>query len=227
MQVYEAVRKEDWYKWNPKLHARIVAMVTKCEELDALTSDLLGLQDSLTLKQRMDLGCALIESYACQGLQKEAHEAFQSLCELPIAKARPLGYKAMVRAYALSGNPVAAESLLRDMKSNRYSASTDEWKALLFSYGKSGMLTDMERIAEEIQRDGMSLEPAGFNMMISAYCLAESLGKMLATLSRMDEAGTSPNMVTWNALTKACPTLAAVGIGGSGALLNPSTLLDR
>lgn len=224
--MYESLIEAVWYKWDARLHARILAMVAKREH-GTTASQALKTQEALTLKQRVELDCALIESYALQGLQDHAEEAFQSVCRLPLPKAVLLGYRAMVRAYSLLGNPCEAENTLRAMQAAGYRASVDEYKALLSGYGNLRMLKEMEGIARELGEQGLSLDAAGFNMMISAYGQAKNCDKMVEVIQRMDDAGVHLTLISWNVLTKACPTLIAVGQERSGALASPSTLLDR
>ena len=225
--MYEAVRKGVGYKWDAKLHARVVAIVSKDKQMFGNSSHILELQETLSPKQKVELECALIESYLSQGLVNQAHEAFHRLCELPLAKSRSLGYRALVRAYSAAEKPVEAEKMLMELKSLGCTPSVEDYKALLLGFGKLGMLTDMERIADDLQKKGTKLDTAGFNVMISAYCYAGMLERMVDIFLQMDEAGVSPSLVSWNALTKACPTLTAMGLEGAGALAGPETLRSR
>lgn len=228
LQMYEAVRKEVRYKWDANLHARIVAMVSKdINQTFANSSHILEPQESLAPKQKAELECALIESYMSQGLVDQANEAFHRLCELPLAKSRTLGYRALVRAYSAAAKPVEAENILMELQSKGCPPSVDDYKALLLGFGKLGMLADMERIADDLRRKGMRLDTAGFNIMISAYCYAGRLERMVENFLQMDKAGIRPSLISWNALTKACRTLAAVDSEGSGALASPQTLSSR
>lgn len=220
LQMYEVVRKGARYKWDANLHARIVAMVSKHNQVFANSSHILELQETLAPKQMAELECALIESYISQGLVDQANEAFHRLCELPLAKARTLGYRALVRAYSAAAKPVEAEKVLMELQS----PSVDDYKALLLGFGKLGMLTGMERIADVLRKKGMKLDTAGFNILISAYCYAGRLERMVEIFLQMDDSGVRPSLVSWNALTKACGTLAAVG---SGSLASPQSLLSR
>nr|PNR37624.1 hypothetical protein PHYPA_020733 [Physcomitrium patens] len=225
--VYEAVRKETKYKWDANLHARIVAMVAKDEQLLANSSQLLEPRETLNLKQRAQLECALIECYIIQGLMNQAHESFLRICELPLAKSRSLGYRALVRGYSAAEKPVEAEKMLLEWKLTGYLPSVDDYKALLLGYGKLEMLSDMERITNDLQMIGMKLDTAGFNIMITAYCYAGRLERMVEIFQQMDEAGVRPSLVSWNALTKACRALAGVGLEVSGAMASPQTLFSR
>ncbi|KAG0563188.1 hypothetical protein M758_8G009500 [Ceratodon purpureus] len=227
LPMYEAVRKGARYKWDANLHARIVAMVSKGKQTFADSSHILEPLEILSPKQRAELECALIESYISQDLVNQAYEAFHRLCELPLAKSRSLGYRALVRAYSAAEKPVEAEKTLMELKSLGCPPTVDDYKALLLGFGKLGMLTDMERIAADCRKTGMKLDTAGFNMMISAYCYAGMLERMVEIYLQMEEAGIRPSLVSWNALTKACPTLVAVGVEGTGALASPQTLCNR
>lgn len=220
--MYEAVRQGARYKWDAKLHARIVAMVTNQSFSDF--SHILEPQAALAPKQEAELECALIESYMSQGLVDQANEAFRRLCELPLARSRTLGYRALVRAYSAAANPGEAEKILR---SEGFSPSLDDYKAILLGFGKLGMVVDMERIAVELRRNGMRLDTAGYNMMISAYCYAGMLERMVEVFLQMEEIGLRPSLVSWNALTKACCTLATLEGKGRGALATPQSLLSR
>jgi len=222
--MYEAVRKGARYKWDANLHARIVAMFSNDTQTFANSSHILEPQENLAPKQKAELECALIESYISQGLVDQAHEAFHRLCELPLAKSRTLGYRALVRAYSAAEKPVEAEKILMELKAKGCQPSLDDYKALLLGFGKIGMLNDMERIADDLRMKGMKLDTAGFNIMISAHCYARRLERMVKIFLQMDEAGVRPSLVSWNALTKACHTLAAVG---SGALASPQSLRSR
>lgn len=227
LQMYEAVRKGARYKWDANLHARIVAMVSKEKETFADSAHILEPEETLAPKQKAVLECALIESYISHGLVNQAHEAFHRLCGLPLAKCRSLGYRALVRAYSAAEKPIEAENMLMELKSLGCPPSVDDYKALLLGFGKLGMLTDMERIADDLRKKGMKLDTAGFNILISAYCYAGMLDRMVEVFLQMDVAGVRPSLVTWNSLTKACPTLVPVGLEGAGALASPQILCSR
>lgn len=224
LPMYEAVRKGARYKWDANIHARIVAMVSNNKQMLDASAYILEPQEILAPKQKAELECALIESYISQGLVDQAHEAFHRLCELPLAKSRVLGYRALVRAYSAAEKPVEAERILMELKLKGCPPSLDDYKVLLLGFGKLGMLTDMERIADDLRKKGMKLDTAGFNTMISACCYAGRLDRMMEIFLEMDEAGLRPSLVSWNALTKACRTLAAVD---SGALASPQSLRSR
>lgn len=132
-----------------------------------------------------------------------------------------------MRAYSAAEMPVEAEEMLVELESLGCAPSVDEYKALLLGFGKLGMLTDMERIADGLRTKGMKLDTAGFNIMISAYCCAGMLERMVEIFLQMDVAGVRPSLVSWNALTKACPTLVAVSLEGTGALASPQILRSR
>lgn len=223
--MYEAVRQGAKFKWDAKLHARIVTMVSMdTNQTSSDLSHILEPQAALAPKQEAELECALIESYMSQGLVDQADEAFRRLCDLPLARSRTLGYRALIRAYSAAANPGEAEKILR---SDGFSPLLDDYKAILLGYGKLGMVVDMERIADEVRRNGMRLDTAGYNMMISAYCYAGMLERMVEVFLQMEEIGLKPSMVSWNALTKACCTLVTLAGKDRGALVTPQDLLSR
>ena len=227
LQMYEAVRKGARYKWDASLHASIVAMVSKDKQAFAIASHVLEPEETLAPKQKAELECALIESYISQGLVTQAHEAFQRLCGLSLAKSRSLGYRTLVHAYSAADLPIEAEEILAKLESLGCAPSVDEYKALFLEFGKLGMLTNMERIADGLRMKGMKLDIAGFNIMISAYYCVGMLERMVKIFLQRDVAGVRPLLVSWNALTKACPTLVAVGLEGIGVLASPQILCSR
>jgi pentatricopeptide repeat protein len=228
LQMYKMVRDAVWYKWDARLHARIVALLAKDGQSNAaMLQDLPEVQEFLSLAQRADLGCALIESYARCGLQSHALAAFQDLQSLPLARAVPFAYKTLIRAYCVLDLPSEAEQFLREMQVAGYQPSGDEYKSLLHGFGRNGMLREMEMLACEMCNQGVALDTAGFNMIISSYGQAGQHDKMVEVVDRMIAAGVEPNLVSWNALTKACPSLITAFSDGCGLLASPELLLLR
>jgi len=228
LPMYKMVRDAVWYKWDARLHARIVALLAKDGQSNAaMLQDLPEVQEFLSLPQRADLGCALIESYAHCGLQSHALAAFQDLQSLPLARAVPFGYKSLIRAYCVLDLPSEAEQFLRAMQVAGYQPSGDEYKSLIHGFGRNGMLREMEMLACEMCNQGVALDTAGFNMIISSYGQAGQHDKMVEVVDRMIAAGVEPNLVSWNALTKACPSLITALSDGCGLLASPELLLLR
>lgn len=223
LPMYLSLADAPWFKWNPQLHAELVALLTKFEQTLHAQSLLDGLEEKLHPKQLMDFHRALVQHYARYGLKDEVLTTFKGLQVLSHPHAMVFSLSSLLQAYASMDLPHEAHAILHDMQCQGLKPSAKDFKAVIFSFGKCGMFDDMETLACDMEKMKLLNDPVVFNMIITTYATVENHIKIKHWLDKMLALDIKPSIRSVNGIAKACRVLTRISKSNTyvrmGALL--------
>ncbi|KAJ7548433.1 hypothetical protein O6H91_07G012100 [Diphasiastrum complanatum] len=206
MQVYQQVKDAAWSSQICQLVSSMVALLAKAgrqHEMDTVLRDTHG---RLGLSEKTKFGCALVGSYAQLGLWADALQQFDALS----CFAGPQRFRSLLRAQASMNLPQEAEKTFEELRIAGYEPCADDYKSLMFSYGRCGDFESMGGVLELMRDHEQAIDTTIYNMMLVSYGMAHKYFETSLTLQRMLDAGIAPSIKTMNALTNACPSLLAL-----------------
>lgn len=207
MKVYK--HQDGWYKKNVALQARLLAILRKMEQVETAKALMVEVLDDHGPKQRMQLHCALIESYAHCGLHDQVIEGVAESQQISYPNASLWSYRSLLKAYTIMKRPHQAEEVLVSMKVAGMKPNLDDHKLVLETFSKERYLEDMERLFCEMTVAGL-LDQAAFNMTLAAYSQANKHEQIVETLRVMVCRGMPVSVRAWNAICRACPVLNSI-----------------
>eukprot|EP01018_Ginkgo_biloba_P011384 Gb_07190 [translate_table: standard] len=226
LPMYRMIREADWYKWNAKLHAQLIALLEKFEQQDEAQSLSLEAKQNLSSVDKLRFYCALIEHYSKCGLKDQILSTYNLLKQLPHKSVDVIGYKSLISALAVLNLPREAEEILREMEDAGYKPSPNEFKGVLFAYGRCGHFQEMENILKLMENHGHSADTVTINMILSCYGSYREYTSIKIWLRRMHIGNIDLSIRTYNAIANACPTLISFALLREDIPLSVGSLLD-
>ncbi|XP_024536888.1 pentatricopeptide repeat-containing protein At2g17033-like [Selaginella moellendorffii] len=205
---------------NVRIHGHIAALMAKARETVEADAFVAGFDDELGESERVKFRCALLEFYARYGLWERAHREFGELEGLGRAAAAA-GRRALFQAQAKFGDPFKAEETLNSIKASGERVSSRSYKSLLVSFGRAAIYGKVDEVLEAMLKAGHKLDAATFNTMLAAYGTHRKYREMLEVMEMMEEARIGLTVLSWNAVSNACPVLAQL----TGDAQEPESLL--
>ncbi|KAJ3693943.1 hypothetical protein LUZ60_009423 [Juncus effusus] len=205
--VYSRISKTNWFKWNPKTAASIATFLELQNEsfqAETLISDSISRLD----KSPKDLSlfyCNLIESLSRYGLTQKANEVYMKLQSMPLSGRKP--FELMIKSLCLMGNPIEAESKLKEMILLGYHPSRFEFVLIAQSYGKLDSFLEMERVIGLMEEFGVKIDTICANVILSCYGDLGDLEQMVSWLKKMTNLGVPFCLRTFNTCLISCQTL--------------------
>ncbi|KAF7127922.1 hypothetical protein RHSIM_Rhsim11G0078500 [Rhododendron simsii] len=182
--LYLKISEANWFDWNPKLVADLIALLDKRGQMDQAQILILksGLFDSYT---RLKL---LMSSPSSLYVKRRAFEAMMS------------GLCAMVL-------PFEAENLMEEMRDLALKPSVVEFRSGTYAYGRLGLLNDMKRCLNLTESEGFGLDTVYSNMILTSFGAHDKLSEMVLWLRRIRNSGVGLSIRTYNSALKSCPTI--------------------
>ncbi|KAJ1690421.1 hypothetical protein LUZ63_014576 [Rhynchospora breviuscula] len=202
--VYSRVSKTNWFRWNPKTAASIVALLelqNGSMEAEILVTDSI----SRLSKSSKDLSIFysnLIESLSNHGLTQRANEVYTKLQSIPLSGRR--SFELAIKSLCLMGKPTEAESKLKEMILLGYHPSRFEFALVAQSYGKLGSFSEIEQVMRLMEESGLEIDTVCANVVLSCYADHEELTDLASWLQRMRELGISFSLRTYNSTLNSC-----------------------
>lgn len=225
LPIYKTITQAHWYEWNAKLHANLIVLLEKYEQWDEAQSSL-ELTKNLSPAGKVRFYCALIEFYSKFGLKDQVLSAYDILKELPHKSVHVIGYKSLINALAVMNFPHEAEEILKQMKGSGCKPSADEFKCILYSYGRCGHFQEMERTLELLEGCGYLVDTATMNMVLKSYGSSQDYGSIMTWLKRMQAERINLSTRTYNAVANSCPTLVSFALLHKAIPLSTRSLLN-
>ncbi|CAL9104317.1 unnamed protein product [Musa textilis] len=224
--LYERISEASWFSWKPKLAASVVALLAKqgrCADAETLTLD--AVSRSKTHRDLALFYCDLIECFSEQGLEQPVLETYARLREVPFAGRRP--YESMIKALCLMGMPGEAEAKLREMASSGCKPSPFEFRSVIQSYGRSGLLSEMQRVVGSMEEAGLPIDTVCVNVVLSCYGHHGELPEMASWMTKMREKGIGFSIRTFNCVLNSCPRVVSIASDAGSFPLSMEELLQK
>ncbi|XP_065016289.1 pentatricopeptide repeat-containing protein At2g17033-like [Musa acuminata AAA Group] len=224
--LYERISEASWFSWKPKLAATVVALLEKqgrCAEAETLTLD--AVSRSKTHRDLALFYCDLIECFSEQGLEQPVLETYARLREVPFAGRRP--YESMIKALCLMGMPGEAEAKLKEMASSGCKPSPFEFRSVIQSYGRSGLLSEIRRVVGSMEDAGLPIDTVCVNVVLSCYGHHGELPEMASWMTKMREKGIGFSIRTFNCVLNSCPRVVSIASDAGSLPLSMEELLQK
>lgn len=226
LPMYCAIKEADWYKWNSKLHAHMIALLEKYEQQDEAHSLHLEANENLNPVDKIKFYCSLIEYYSKCGLKDQILSTYILLKDLPHRSVDAIGYKSLISALAVMNLPSEAEEILREMEASGYKPCPNEFKCILYAHGRCGHFQEMEGTLKLLESCGYSVDTVTMNMILSCYGSYQEYKSIKTWLRRMQVDNIELSIRTYNAVANSCPTLISFALLHEDISLSTGSLLD-
>ncbi|KHN11512.1 Pentatricopeptide repeat-containing protein [Glycine soja] len=192
-QLYTGISQAPWFSWNPTTVAKLVALLHS-----------LGHQS----RQR-DLVLfygKLIDSHSKRNSHTAFDAAFGYLHNLVRTSSslhvKRRAYQYMVSGLCLMDRPREAEDLVLGLQPSGF-----EYKSIVYGYGRLGLFNDMNRVVDEMERNGFAVDTVCYNMVLSTYGIHGEHVEMVRWLRRMSNSGVPFSVRTYNSVSNSCPSI--------------------
>ncbi|XP_016468300.1 pentatricopeptide repeat-containing protein At2g17033 [Nicotiana tabacum] len=214
LPLYLEISEASWFDWNSKLVADLVALLYKLERFDEAETLVTETVSKLGGRER-DLCSFYSQLIHSQSKHKSEKGVLDFCTKLKLFLScsssvylKQQGYASMVDAFCSIGLPRDAEELIEEMKELGLKLSKFEFRALVYSYGKSGFFSDMKRIVGQMESMGLQLDTVGANMVLNSFGSQYELSEMVSWLQKMDVSGVPFSIRTYNSVLNSCPTIS-------------------
>lgn len=226
LPMYSAIKEANWYKWNTKLHAHLIALLEKYEQQDEAHSLRLEANENLKPVDKIKFYCSLIEYYSKCGLKDQILSTYKLLKDLPHKSVDAIGYKSLISALSLMNLPNEAEEILTEMEASGYKPSPNEFKSILYAHGRCGHFQEMEGTLNLLESCGHPVDTVTINMILSCYGTYQEYKSIKTWLRRMQVDNIDLSIRTYNAVANSCPTLISFALLHEDIPLSTGSLLD-
>lgn len=212
-QLYLSITEASWFNWNAKLVADVIAVMYKHEQFDEAETLILETMKKIGIQERnvCNFYCNLIESSAKHQLKESVSDLYNYMKHIFTGSSsnyvKKRAYESMVRSLCDIGQPREAEDLMEEMRELGLKQSDFEIRALVYAYGKIGLVEDMKRNVIELQNQGFELDTVCANMVLSSLGTHGELSEMVSWLQRMKSLRIQFSVRTYNSVLNSCPTI--------------------
>ncbi|KAL5561259.1 hypothetical protein UlMin_031006 [Ulmus minor] len=211
--LYSRIKEESWFDFNTKLVADLAALLDKqgkhreSEALISETSAKLGNRQ----REISIFYCNLLESCSKRSSKHGFDSSYSYLCQLlensSSVYVKRRVFESVVGGLCTMDRPGEAESLIEEMKDKGLKPSVFEFRSVMYSYGRLGLLEDMIRIANQMESEGLEIDTVSSNMILSSYGVNRDLPQMVLWLRKMKASGIPFSIRTYNTVLNSCPTI--------------------
>ncbi|XP_055808288.1 pentatricopeptide repeat-containing protein At2g17033 [Solanum dulcamara] len=214
LPLYLEISEASWFDWNSKLVADLVALLYKLKRFDEAETLVAETVSKLGSRER-DLCSFYSQLILSQSKHKSERGVLDFCTKLKLVLLcsssvylKQRGYTSMVEGFCLIGLPRQAEELMEEMKELGLKLSKFEFRALVYSYGKSGYLRDMKRIVVEMESMGLQLDTVSSNMVLNSFGSHNELSEVVSSLQKIEASGVPFSIRTYNSVLNSCPTIS-------------------
>lgn len=214
LQLYLEISEASWFDWNSKLVADLVALLYKLERFDEAETLVTETVSKLGGRER-DLCSFYSQLIHSQSKHKSEKGVLDFCTKLKLFLScsssvylKQQGYASMVDAFCSIGLPREAEEFMEEMKELGLKLSKFEFRALVYSYGKSGCFSEMKRIVGQMDGLGLKLDTVGANMVLNSFGSQYELSEMVSWLRKMKASDVPFSIRTYNSVLNSCPTIS-------------------
>uniref|UniRef100_A0A0E0K7W1 Pentacotripeptide-repeat region of PRORP domain-containing protein n=1 Tax=Oryza punctata TaxID=4537 RepID=A0A0E0K7W1_ORYPU len=203
LEIFELLRKQQWYKPRSQTYARLLMMLGKCRQPAAATA-LFKVMLSERLKPTVDVYTALVGAYGYSGLLDEALATVEQMKGAADCKPDEYTFCVLINCCSKLRRFDRIPAILDEMSYLGLQCNAVIHNAIIDGYGKAGMLEEMENALTSMLEDG-DIVPDIYTMnsIIWAYGNhGNRINEMERWYSEFQLMGVEPDTQTFNIMIK-------------------------
>ncbi|KAF7126428.1 hypothetical protein RHSIM_Rhsim11G0194300 [Rhododendron simsii] len=211
--LYLKISEATWFDWNPKLVADLIALLDKRGQMDQAQILMSDAVSKLQLQERALalFYCNLIDSHSKHRSKPGLFDSYTRLKLLMSSSSsvyvKRRAFEAMMSGLCAMDLPFEAENLMEEMRELALKPSVFEFRSVIYTYGRLGLLNDMKRCLTLMESEGFGLDTVCSNMILTSFGAHGELSEMVLWLQRIRNSGVGLSIRTYNSALKSCPTI--------------------
>ncbi|KAB8089886.1 hypothetical protein EE612_014917, partial [Oryza sativa] len=203
LEIFELLRKQQWYKPRSQTYARLLMMLGKCRQPGPATA-LFKVMLSERLKPTVDVYTALVGAYGYSGLLDEALATVEQMKGVADCKPDEYTFSVLINCCSKLRRFDRIPAILDEMSYLGLQCNAVIHNAIIDGYGKAGMLEEMENALTSMLEDGDSVPDIyTMNSIIWAYGNhGNRIHEMERWYSEFQLMGVEPDTQTFNIMIK-------------------------
>ncbi|KAL9243380.1 hypothetical protein vseg_017274 [Gypsophila vaccaria] len=213
LPLYMKITQMQWFSWNSKLVANVIASLYKQGQITDAESLISETVSTMCPKERdlVSFYCNLIISVAKVKSMSGFSSTYTRLKELLYGSSstfvRKRAYESIVGGLCIMGQPHEAKKLIDELEHLGLKPSLFEFRSLVEGYGKVGLFEEMLQTVSLMENSGFALDTVSANMVLSSYGLHNELSQMVFWLQKVKALDIGLSVRTYNSVLNSCQML--------------------